>query len=213
MTRSFAVVPSSIWGDDSFTSLRPGAQWLYLLLTSQRELTPGAILPTLPRRWASFARDASQPEVLGWLDELQDAGWAYTDHDDQETFVSGRFEAERIALQPRRVVGAVDAIARIGPEWLRAIASAELGALLSDAPSLPAPRGVRAAVLERDGFRCRKCGWKPGDPIPLAKSGGRPVYRTLEIDHVWPKSRGGPDEEANFQVLCTTCNASKGARV
>lgn len=211
--RSFAAVPVSIWNDDSFESLHPSAQWLYFLLSSQRQLTPASVLPTLPRRWAGHAKGASEGDVLNWLAELQDAGWAYTDYQEWDTFVSGRFEAEQIARQPKRVIAAVDAIAGIDAEWMRALASAELGALLSDAPAPPAPRSARAAVLERDGYRCRKCGWRPGDPVPLAKGRARPVYRALEIDHVWPKSLGGTDEESNYQVLCSSCNASKGARV
>lgn len=213
MARSYGLVPVSTWTDEAFTTLASGPQWLYLQLLTRRELSPGGVLPALPRRWAMRAADADAKTLATWLDVLEDAGWAYTDHGDQETFVSGFFEAEQIVAQPRRVVAAIDAIASISSGRLAAIASAELGGLLSAATAARAPRGVRAAVLERDGWKCRRCGWRPGDPVPLVKSGGRPVYRTLEIDHIWPKSRGGADEEANFQVLCTTCNASKGARV
>jgi hypothetical protein len=213
MGRNFAVMPVSVWRDESFTSLDHGPQWLYLMLLSQRQLTPAGILPTLPGRWANVTRSASSTDILGWLDELQEAGWAYTDHEALETFVSGYFEAEQIARQPRRVIAALDAIPLIEPEWLRALVSAELGTLVAAAPLPQAPRGIRARVLERDGYKCRKCGWMPGDAVPLKKGSDRPVFRTLEIDHIWPKSRGGADAEENFQVLCSTCNARKGARV
>ncbi len=32
----------------------------------------------------------------------------------------------------------------------------------------------------------------------------------LEVDHIYPKSRRGPDEIENYQALCFSCNAAKG---
>jgi 5-methylcytosine-specific restriction endonuclease McrA len=34
----------------------------------------------------------------------------------------------------------------------------------------------------------------------------------VEIDHIVPKSRGGPDGPANAQLLCRDCNQMKGAQ-
>lgn len=34
----------------------------------------------------------------------------------------------------------------------------------------------------------------------------------MESDHVWPKSKGGPDARWNRQVLCRRHNRQKGAR-
>ena len=55
---------------------------------------------------------------------------------------------------------------------------------------------VRRAVLERDGWRSRKCG-----------RAGR-----LEVDHVVPLKRGG-DAWAlnNLQTLCRACHLAKTA--
>jgi len=160
-----------------------------------------------------FTAGVTKAENEAALDELESAGWTCTDYTNGETFVSGWFEAERIARQPRRLIGALTAMNGAWSERVRAVASAELSALVSAAPAPQPPRGLRAVVLERDGYQCRSCGWKPGDPVPLKKKTDRLVYRGLEIDHIYPKSLGGPDEEGNFQVLCTTCNCRKGARL
>lgn len=61
----------------------------------------------------------------------------------------------------------------------------------------PLPKWLRAAVMERDGYRCVRCG----------------ATKPLAIDRVFPWSRGGEDTLDNLQVLCKPCNSSKGAKV
>lgn len=78
-----------------------------------------------------------------------------------------------------------NAIAAVRPSWWQ--------------PSRPKlPNSLRAEIIERDGHQCRWCG----------------STENLEIDHIHPLSRGGAfDDPENLQVLCGTCNRSKGARV
>lgn len=94
---------------------------------------------------------------------------------------------------------------------LRAAESRNAGALARAAtrtvarpPRAPRnPRNIstklRTFVLERDGFRCRRCGCGPSD--------GR-----LVIDHIVPVAAGGTGDAKNLQVLCEPCNAGKAAR-
>jgi len=49
----------------------------------------------------------------------------------------------------------------------------------------------------RDGFFCQRCGDK----------------YFLALDHIFPQSKGGTDEADNLQILCHSCNSSKGARI
>lgn len=57
-------------------------------------------------------------------------------------------------------------------------------------------KAVRNRILDRDGHKCRKCG----------------STESLAIDHIVAVRNGGGDEDANLQVLCKSCNSSKGAR-
>lgn len=58
---------------------------------------------------------------------------------------------------------------------------------------------VRFEVFKRDCFACHYCGASPPAVI-------------LEIDHIIPKSDGGPDEIGNLITACFACNRGKGAR-
>ncbi|MFC4006562.1 HNH endonuclease [Nonomuraea purpurea] len=210
MARKEARFPSSLWDDVSFNGLDRSTQWLFLTVYSQPELDPAGVLPLRVRRWTHYAADMDESRTRAALDELQKAGWLEVDEETEEVYVPTFFEWERIGGQPRRVVAALDAMANCCSARLRAFAAVDLTEQI-ERHEPPVPRGVRAAILLRDGSRCRACGWRPGDPVP--QKNGRDLYRGLEIDHIHPKSMGGTDDPDNLQVLCTTCNTSKGASV
>jgi ATP adenylyltransferase len=63
----------------------------------------------------------------------------------------------------------------------------------------PVPESVRYEVLRRANGRCALCG-KSKDEEPL------------EVDHILPRSKGGPNEFHNLQALCRTCNRGKSNR-
>ncbi len=55
------------------------------------------------------------------------------------------------------------------------------------------PNSLKAAVIVRDGGRCRDC------------------YSAvnLQIDHIVPLCKGGTSDESNLQTLCRRCNRRK----
>lgn len=59
------------------------------------------------------------------------------------------------------------------------------------------PRVVQREVWQRDGGRCVDCGTK----------------EKLCFDHIVPFSRGGSNTVRNLQLLCESCNLSKGNRL
>jgi len=75
---------------------------------------------------------------------------------------------------------------------------------------------TRKAVMERDGFRCQICGKQAykrkrydGRLAPLGRlRDGNPFY--LQLDHIFPRAKGGGNSVANLQALCHGCNSRKG---
>jgi diadenosine tetraphosphate (Ap4A) HIT family hydrolase len=60
----------------------------------------------------------------------------------------------------------------------------------------PVPDSLRFLALKAAGGRCQLCGASAKD-------------RPLDVDHIIPQARGGKNELANLQVLCSKCNRSK----
>jgi hypothetical protein len=56
------------------------------------------------------------------------------------------------------------------------------------------PDSVKMFVWQRDEGKCVKCGKK----------------EKLEFDHIIPVAEGGSNTERNIQILCESCNRSKG---
>jgi 5-methylcytosine-specific restriction protein A len=101
------------------------------------------------------------------------------------------------SLKLRRMFGATEAVD------LDALAEFILifpAGCLSDrqrTKTCPVSEKVRAAVIVRDGARCRRCR----------------STRHLEVDHIVPASRGGTSDQDNLQTLCRRCNRRKRNKV
>lgn len=61
------------------------------------------------------------------------------------------------------------------------------------------PYDLRYRVLAESDRRCALCGVTPKE-------------RPLDVDHIIPRTRGGTNDTANLQVLCSRCNRAKGNR-
>lgn len=57
LSRKEARVFTSIWKDEDFTALPRSAQWFYLFLLSQPDLSHCGVLPLRPGRWVRKAAD------------------------------------------------------------------------------------------------------------------------------------------------------------
>jgi hypothetical protein len=57
----------------------------------------------------------------------------------------------------------------------------------------------RTRILERDGYRCQRCGWTVGDPPTHGK-------RFVEVHHKVGIGEGGGNEDENLETLCNVCH-------
>ncbi|MDE0135015.1 MAG: HNH endonuclease [Acidimicrobiaceae bacterium] len=52
-----------------------------------------------------------------------------------------------------------------------------------------------------------------GERRPCAGCDRAKYYDDFHLDHITPRSKGGPDIDANLQLLCAACNGRKGNRL
>lgn len=63
---------------------------------------------------------------------------------------------------------------------------------------------IRSAVLNMTGGKCAYC----DQPISERGEDGKAKF---EVEHVVPRSAGGPDHISNYVPACSTCNGQKAA--
>lgn len=83
----------------------------------------------------------------------------------------------------------------------------------------------RFKVFEQIGYDCVQCGmlgthivwWKQYKGVKpdhwdiAGYKNGKLVMMT--IDHIFPKSKGGPDHISNYQPMCGPCNSKKSDKI
>ena len=67
-------------------------------------------------------------------------------------------------------------------------------------------------IFERDGYRCYIC----GQEVQQRRRSGqvnRKLLPKATLDHVIPKSKGGPNTPENLKTCCPKCNEEKGDKI
>ena len=110
----------------------------------------------------------------------------------QQTNINGKFLCrKRKAFNQEEILNLIDRMKNkrgdfyLDEEIWQAICRVERGRVSNK---------MRFAIYERDGHRCVKCGARN---VPL------------EIDHIFPVSKGGKSNFDNLQTLCHNCNVRK----
>src|SRR4051812_47234766 len=70
VTRSYAQIVTAIWRDDEFRALTVAEQHLYLLLTTQPDISAAGVLHLAVTRWAGRASDTKPDDIVRTLDGL-----------------------------------------------------------------------------------------------------------------------------------------------
>ncbi|BAL87328.1 hypothetical protein AMIS_21080 [Actinoplanes missouriensis 431] len=87
MTRNYANISTAIWRNEGFRNLSRQAQHMYLLLTSQPDISAAGVLSLNAKRWSTRTHGATTAEVVEALNELQEHRFIAFDTDTEELLV------------------------------------------------------------------------------------------------------------------------------
>jgi hypothetical protein len=136
VARDHARIMLSIWEDDEFRALTPGAQHLYLVLTIHPELNYAGVADWRPARLAGFAAGwtASDVELAG--KELADHLYILIDEDTEEVLLRSFIRNDGLLNQPNLAVSVRKAHTSVASANLRQVIVHELNRLKIDKPDL-----------------------------------------------------------------------------
>lgn len=128
MARTEARIFTSIWKDEDFIALPASAQWLYVFLLSQPELTYCGVMPLRVRRWVPKAAGLTLADLERDLKELEGSAYplanpaetgpgtgplrspfVITDADTGEIFIRSLLRRDNAWKQPNLLKQAMDA--------------------------------------------------------------------------------------------------------
>ena len=230
MARDYAQFPTAMWRKldrNDWIRLTGSAQWTYMMLSSQGNISLAGHLPYTPNRWSGLCSNAQPDSFHGNLCELAAGGFVCFDQMADEVLLLPYMNDQGYLGNLKMMQGVMRDIESIYSDHLRAIALSIIEPHLPEAPrdrqvkpALPTrPRlspELRLAVFVRDGWRCQYCGLQFEPRNEAERQGIRaPIsgWDLLEVDHVFPHSLGGELSLENSKAACSTCNRSKGNKV
>lgn len=158
MARDYAQIVTAIWRDRDFRALCAGDQRMYLLVTTQPDITAAGTLPLTMGRWSSLASDTTPDDVRASLERLAAARFVGMDTTTEELLVRSFVRWDKGYGNPKRRPVILRAASEIVSPTLARMLAGEFVALglppdaLSDALSEAPSEGV-AERLPEGGFQ------------------------------------------------------------
>lgn len=107
MARSYGVLKTSMWEPGSeFRLLSPTAQWAYMLLLSQPQISNLGLLAFTPEKWIRLANGATPQQVEAAIGELEERRYLIVDRDTGELLVRTFIKHDRVWKMPKLVTNA-----------------------------------------------------------------------------------------------------------
>lgn len=132
MARTEARVLVSIWSDPDFRALGADAQWAYMFLLSQPDLTHTGVIPLRVRRWAQSADGMTVARLAEALRQLERSRFIVADRDTEELLVRSFIRRDKVFKQPQVFRAAADTVGQIASALLRRVLLDELNRVASE---------------------------------------------------------------------------------
>ena len=204
MAREYAPVRLSIWSDDDFRALSPGAQHLYFVLMTAPSLTHCGVADWRPARLAALAGGWTVDAVSDAADELSATRYIVVDAETEEVLVRSFIRHDGLMKQPNMAVAMCTAHTAVASRVLRGVVVHELRRLSVDQPDLAA-WGAKASKALLDDMLVKDAidpsDIPPGNPStkgsgnPSTKGSGRASRKGQSNPSVNPSPTPRPTPE------------------
>jgi hypothetical protein len=195
--RTSSFMRPYLWGSVDFMKIHVAARlvndstrgYLVPIVIGEGPTARTHLAPAPP----GYDPQAIEPTCLGDLTSAPNSVWLFRNSLVLVQDALGLPESEVILRIKHAVLRQEQALRRIahqveGFENMERVSVAQRGRI---------PEAVRLFVWQRDEGKCVKCG----------------ARAFLEFDHIIPVAKGGANTERNIQLLCESCNRSKGATI
>lgn len=126
MSRNYTQVTTAIWLNDDFRALTLDAQWVYLMLISQPDITSIGSLPMTLKRWASYAYGMTIKRLSSGITELENHRFVVVDRTVEELLVRSFVRWDGGFRIPKRLEAIKAAAMRLNSSVLQQVAGYEL---------------------------------------------------------------------------------------
>lgn len=129
MVRQFGTTATSIWDDPDWWDLTGEQQRVYLMLTTQKDITPAGTLPLTLGRWASSTKGCTIEGLSETLRELSDAAYIVVDWRRELLLIRSFVRWDRGFTNEKRLRAIQSAAKAVGPAELAGVLAFELDRL------------------------------------------------------------------------------------
>ena len=232
MSRSHARIVTTIWIDQDWRQLNAAAQWLYMTILTQPDLSYAGTLSVNVGKWAKMASGTTPGDVQAWLRSLADARFVVLDEDSDELMVRSFIRNDGVAKQPKILMSACRSARTVVSPDIRAELAFELARIerpkyehaavllgetvaelapdgaLTESPSLSIKGFIDDPERVNDSSENPKKGfqqkprWKGLINLPERAGGGGGGYCSSKSTTLFAPSKEREEENQAFQAFC-----------
>ena len=129
MARSYAQFSTAMWRNADFLALPAALQRVYMMLSSQADISAVGVLPLSITRWARRAPDTTQADIVRALDGLAERRFIVYDRDSEEVLVRSFLRWDNGYKNPKRLPAIRDAADEVESPAIVAALAAEFARL------------------------------------------------------------------------------------
>lgn len=219
MARKQAFLLASIWRDDDFLRLSAGAQWTYMMLMSQPNLSYCGVISFTPKRWASYCKNSQVRDTKRSVAELVEARFVVVDEATEELWIRSHIKYDGVLKSPNIAIAARKDADAVQSDGIREAIRQTFPELFADGSPDPSgkgsPKGSTNGSEDPSGKGAsRAClPEPPPHPLPQPAAAAPPVNRLASVNGCGRSLIESPAAAAAIEVILAIRERQQDGRI